>query len=235
MMKTQGIAISIIALFLTISFNALVSAAEPIKPTVDQTFDFEKEAKIQEIKNLSLHEVFTTLCAQDFIIDEAFMHKAIYTAFAYRKEEAVAYAMGYLGTNQDTTTGAGLEASRDRLYVAKTILQVFPQLSASSMVNTYPNSNAVTKGNIIRAAGIIAGGEAIRSLLIQALDDKTFCEEINPEVFGDPLRICDVAYNQLVLRYKIKNALRTIGTGHSIETRDGHIQLLKSRLSEADS
>lgn len=232
-MKKQCTAISMIALFLTISFNALVSAAEPAEPTVDQTLDFDKEAKIQKIKNLSLHEIFTTLCAQDFIIDEAFMHKTIYTAFAYRKKEAIAYAMGYLDTNQDTTTGAGLEASRDRLYVAKTILQVFPKLSASSMVQAYPHSNAVTKGNIIRSAGNIAGGEAIRNLLIQALEDKTFCEEISPEGFGDPLRICDVAYNQLILRYKIRNTLRTIGTGHSIETRDDHVQLLKSRLSRS--
>ena len=113
-MKSQAIAFSIIVLFLTSSLNTLAFGAEPTRPIVDQTFAFEKEEKIKEIKDLALPDVFTALCARDFIIDEAFMYKAVYTAFAYRKEEAVAYTMDYLGTNQDTTAGAGLEASRDR-------------------------------------------------------------------------------------------------------------------------
>lgn len=44
------------------------------------------------------------------------------------------------------------------------------------------------------------------------------------------MRICDLAYNQLVLRYRLKNVLRTIGPVHRIETQDSHIEILKGKL-----
>jgi hypothetical protein len=53
------------------------------------------------------------------------------------------------------------------------------------------------------------------------------CEETLPESLGDPLRLCDVAYNQIVLHFEIQNALRTIGTVHKIEIRDYHIDKVK--------
>ncbi len=76
----------------------------------------------------------------------------------------------------------------------------------------------------------MAGGDVIRLLLIEALDDDTSCEDRLPETVGEPLRICDVAYNQLVLRYNIKGVLRTIGTVHNLEAREYHIQKLMDLL-----
>ena len=45
--------------------------------------------------------------------------------------------------------------------------------------------------------------------------------------WANPLRVCDVAYNLIVLHYGIQNVLRTIGTVHRIEVRDYHIDKLK--------
>ncbi len=42
----------------------------------------------------------------------------------------------------------------------------------------------------------------VRSILTNALDDKQFCEEELPDSMGDPLRVCDVAYNQIVLHFR---------------------------------
>ena len=50
------------------------------------------------------------------------------------------------------------------------------------------------------------------------------------ETVGEPLRICDVAYNQLVLRYNVKGVLRVIGTIHKIDVRNYHIEKLKALL-----
>jgi hypothetical protein len=66
-----------------------------------------------------------------------------------------------------------------------------------------------------------------RSILKEALEDKSVCEETLPETLGDPLRVCDEAYNQIVLHFGIQNVLRTIGTVHKIEVRDYHIDKLK--------
>jgi len=98
------------------------------------------------------------------------------------------------------------------------------------LVSLYERGDAVTKGNIIQAAGNMAGGGEIRKLMIRALDDTSAYEEENPDSPGEPLRICDVAYNQLVLRYTITNVLRTISPLHSIATRDYHIAILKGML-----
>ena len=68
-------------------------------------------------------------------------------------------------------------------------------------------------------------------LLIQALDDKSVYEEENPEV--PSAYLCAsvmLAYNQLVLRYKIRNVLRTISPAHRIEDRDYHIGVMKGML-----
>jgi hypothetical protein len=98
------------------------------------------------------------------------------------------------------------------------------------LVSRYGESGTVTKGNIIQAAGSVAGGQEIRRLLTQALDDSSVYEEENPDAIGSPLRICDLAYNQLVLRYNIRNVLRTISPSHSIKNRDHHIGILKGVL-----
>jgi hypothetical protein len=67
-----------------------------------------------------------------------------------------------------------------------------------------------------------------RYVLMNALEDKSVCEENFSDSVGEPLRVCDVAYNLIVLHYQVKDVLRTIGTVHRIEVRDYHIDLLKS-------
>jgi hypothetical protein len=94
----------------------------------------------------------------------------------------------------------------------------------------YPQADESINVNIINAAGAIVSDPGIRSMLIKALDDKYMTYDDNPELVGEPLRICDVAYNQLVLNLKVKGVLRTIGTGMPVETRDYHIGVLKTKL-----
>jgi hypothetical protein len=99
------------------------------------------------------------------------------------------------------------------------------------LLELYANSPPLIKGNVIRVLGEMAGSVEIKTALINALDDTSVCGREDPEESGIPLRICDVAYNQLVLRYKIKGVLRTIGTVHTIEQRDYHINLLRELLA----
>lgn len=227
-MKHKRIAISILTVSFLVFLNAVVGAEEPTRPAVDNTFDSKKEAKIQELTSLSIKEAFNRLKGIDFFVNKDLLHKAIFTAFKYRSKEARDFAINYLKLPVKEIIGGKLVSRGDDFYVAKKILHIFPD--KDSLFELYRNGDAVTKGNVIRVAGKMAGGQAIRSLLIEALEDKTFCEERCPEMLGKPLRICDVAYNQIVLRYMIKNVLRTIGTVHRIEIRDYHINILKSRL-----
>jgi len=78
----------------------------------------------------------------------------------------------------------------------------------------------------------VAGGQEIKHLLIEALDDVASYGELAPDDMGEPLRVCDMAYNQLVLRYSIRNVHRTIGPGNIIETRDQLIDILKGVIQK---
>ena len=113
---------------------------------------------------------------------------------------------------------------------AKSILEAFPDESVPALRALYRRGDALTRGNIVRSSGGIPGGDAVRDLLVGALEDKSFCEAASPESVGEPLRVCDAAYNQLVLRYRVKGMLRTIGPAHRVEIRDYHIGILKTKL-----
>ena len=230
MKKHKGVAVAILAACLVVSMMAFARADEPKKPVVNHTFDALKEARIQELPNLPLSTAFEQLKGIDYFVNEPFLHKGIFTAFEFRKKEAIDFAINYLKLPVKEMIGGKSVSRGDDFHVAKKILHVFPDEAVDSLLELYSTGDAVAKGNVIRSSGKMAGGQAIRNLLIEALDDKTFCEERYPEILGEPLRICDVAYNQILLRYMIRNALRTIGTAHRIEIRDYHIDILKSRL-----
>ena len=230
MIKDKKNTIAILTVSFLVFLNAVVGAEEPTRPAVDNTFDSKKEAKIQELTSLSIREAFNRLKGIDFFVNEDLLHKAIFSTFKYRRKEAIDFGINYLKLPVREIIDGKLVSRGDDFYVAKKILHVFPDGAVDSLLDLYSTGDAVAKGNVIRVAGKMAGGQAIRSLLIEALDDKTFCEERYPEILGEPLRICDVTYNQIVLRYMIRNVLRTIGTAHRIEIRDYHINILKSRL-----
>jgi hypothetical protein len=226
------------AIILVISFLALlitsVNAAEPRRPDVNHAFDFEKEAKINEVSGLTPEEALERLKGVDFLTDEDLLHKAIFKTFEHRKAEGIALALGYLGSPVMEIKNGKLVDRTGDFYVAKKILEVFPGGSVDKLLKLYKKGDAVTKGNVIRASGNIAGGLRIKNLLINALDDKTFCEKKDLEMEGERLRICDVSYNQLVLRYNVENVRRAIGNIDTIKVRDSHIDILKKRLEALD-
>jgi hypothetical protein len=230
----MGIISKALAPVLTFCFAVLpvlsAYAAEPERPDVNTIFNIEREVEIEEIAGLSPGKTFNRLKEIDFLINDSFLSRAVFKAFHKRKTEGIVLALASLRSPVFEKKNDALISRTDEMFIAKRILEVFPEESAAGLWEFYRNGNAITRGNVIRASGQVAGGRAIADLLISALDDKDFCEEEIDEVPGMPLRICDVAYNQLVLRYKIRDVLRTIGTTYKLETRDYHIAILKDLL-----
>jgi len=223
-------AVIILSLSILIVPFVSVSAFEPQRPKVNHVFDFEKEAKINDVVNLPTQKAFEKLKDMEFFINDNLLHKAVFKTFTNRKGEGINLALNYLKLpEREIINGKSVDRTND-FYVVKKIFEVFPEESVNKILKLYKNGDAVTKGNIIRASGNVSGN-AIRKLLIKALNVKTVCEVEYPEMDGEPLRICDVAYNQLVLRYKVKDVLRTIGNGYKLEIRDYHIGILKSKLT----
>lgn len=207
---------------------ASASAQQPAPSIVNYTFDARKEAKIAQLQGLHVAAVFNRLKSADFRINETFLNKAAYLAFQNRRQEAVAYAMKHL-TGPRLIPERGSVSRNHDFALAANIVQMFPGEAVDGLLELYDRSDPVTKGNLIFVFGKMSGDQAVENLLIEALDDKAVCEEQEPDI-GEPLRVCDVAYNQLVLRYRIQDVLRSVGSSYDIETRDYHIDILKSRF-----
>lgn len=129
----------------------------------------------------------------------------------------------------DIVDGVRVKRMKD-FHIAKKILHQFPEISCEQLLLFYYCGSPSTKANVILAAGGLADQQQIYDMLINALDDKTVCENDKSEFDGEPLRICDLAYNQLVLNLQITGVLRTIRTDQNIDQRDYHIDMLKKQL-----
>jgi hypothetical protein len=230
MKKVHKIGIVLLTILLGMFLMTSVNAKEPTRPEIKKIDDPKKVVKINEVKSLPIDEAFNRLKGNDFFLDNDLLDNAVFESFKDRKEDALAYSIENLKKPRIELMGGEIADRTLDLFVAKKILQMFPDESLYSLLDMYEHAEAATKVNIIFALGNMEGDPAIRNLLLTALDDKTVWQEENPEMIGEPLRICDEAYNQLVLRYEIENVLRTIGNGHAIEDRDYQIEMLKNML-----
>jgi HEAT repeat protein len=201
----------------------MAHAVEPKRVDVNQSFSPEKEERINRLIDCSVEQVFLKLKSPEFMSEEEYLNKAIHKAFKDRKDEAVEMAMTHVKSRQILKTEEGPE----NLYIAKQVLHVFPGVALESLLDLYSGAGPKVRRNVIYVLGEMAGGKAVKDLLVHALDDTATCEEASAETVGDPLRVCDVAYNQLVIRYRVKGVLRTIGTVHNTEVRDHHIRELR--------
>ena len=218
-----------LAAWCLVSFMKTAVAEEPQKPEVNRSFDTIKEQKINNISIHSPSEAFEELKDVEFLVDEDLLNKAIHKTFRGRKGEGLALSLRELSLPEKKIINGRRVHRVGDIYLAKKFVEVFPDESGPTLLDLYGKGDATTKGNVVRVSGRMAGKIA-RNILITALDDKTFSGQEDPEIDGPPMRVCDLAYNQLVLRYRIKNVLRTIGPIDRIENRDYHINNLKGRF-----
>ncbi len=219
---------------LMISVNAFgVDFKEPNKPNTDKMFDSVKEKKMEEIASLAAEEAFAKLMADDFQCNPEMTYKAIYQAFRSRKAEILDLVQLYLMMPLREVGGGEAENREKEFLLSKRIFETFPEEAAPVLRALYNSGDDVTRGNTIRAAGQVAGGPEVKHLLIEALDDVSTYEEMAPDDMGEPMRVCDMAYNQLVLRYAIKSMHRTIGPGNSPEVRDELRGMLKTMFNKS--
>ena len=221
---------TIAGFFLVFIFSGIVGAKEPSAPNVNKALSPGKEARISQLERGSLKQCFEQLKETEFFLDDDFSSKTAYRCFRYRIESAVQYAIDKLKNNQYTIEGEKVVFNND-LQVAKTVARVFPSHAEVSLLNEYKEGNAQTKANILLVLGSIPGNRAT-SLLVKSLNDQSVYEEPFPGMEGEPLRICDMAYNQLRLRYaeELTDMPRMIGNPDRVEKRDFYIDEMKGRF-----
>jgi hypothetical protein len=225
MTRSKTIVICLLAGFIFFAPGS-ARAQEPANPDLEQTFSPAKEKKIDQLAAMDIPAVFSALRSAEFLGEEAYLNKAIFTAFNHRSEQAAQFALRHVRSTQAEKSPTGPQD----FYIAKKTLQLFPDQALESLLDLYSSGGPKVRKNVIEVSGQMSGEPAIRAMLVNALNDESFCEDEQPESIGEPLRICDVAYNQLVLRYKIKNVQRVIGSIHAIDIRNHNIRILKDML-----
>jgi len=215
-MITRKLSMILLCCFTLCTFITHVDAREAMVDPV-------KDAKIKQLNNLSTDDVFQNLKREDFFYDDEFLKNGIIRAFKNRKKGAVRFALSHLKTGKKTRD---VEEAKN-FYVAKKILQMFPDESQGYLAELYSSGDPGMRRNVVHAVAGMRSSDFTRYILTNALEDKSVCEEKFSETVGEPLRVCDVTYNLIVLHYQVQNVLRTIGTVHRIEVRDYHIDKLK--------
>jgi hypothetical protein len=205
---------------------------EPAKPKTDFILEPHKEYEVNRLVREEVDEVFAELKDNTFQNDPRLLRKAIHEAFKDRPQRAVRYALGRVASRAPSKEAIIWNRGASDEAIGRDILKIFPEEAADMLPDVFYAGTPYSRGNLIRAAGTIAGGENVHDLLIDALYDQEFCEPEMPDTAGLPMRVCDVAYNQLVLRYKIPNVLRTIGVSHSISARNYHIDQIKKIMNQ---
>lgn len=218
--------------YLLISFllwAGFACADEPAPPVVDTPFDPETESEMDQLASMPIDQAFKQLANDQYFRDEKALYKAIFKAFKERKKEALDFAAGNLKFPVIEKREGKTVNKNYEFNIAKKMFEVFPDDAIELLTQLYNSGDPITRENVINAAGNVTGTKT-RKLLMDALDDKTHSEQTYPESMGESMRICDDAYNQLVLRYRVKNVLRTIGPVYDVEDRDYHISVLNNLL-----
>lgn len=204
------------------SMAAASAASAPI--------DADMAERISSLNDLPVSQVLDELEDSNYIADDHLMTDAIAESLGNKEEQAVAQALDRIKKFKFKRTGPNAARKNRDFYVSRKVLNFFADISADKLVALYNNKDPFIRGKAVNAAGELSDFKSIRNMLTKALNDKSACQESTPEIIGLPLRVCDAAYNQLVLHLEIENMLRTIGTGHAIEDRDYHIDLLKEKI-----
>jgi hypothetical protein len=195
-----------------------------------QAVSSAQSQRILQIKDLTVPQIFDGLEDPNITADEDLMNIAISTTLEDKQDQAVDEAINRIKTDEMNKADANSYHKATNFYVARHVVNYFADVSANRIVNLYNDKDPHVRGRAVKAGGELSDNKSVKNMLVKALNDKSDSEDNIAEMEGNPLRVCDVAYNQLVLNEDVTGVLRTIGTGLPISDRDYHIDILKQKF-----
>jgi hypothetical protein len=203
---------------------------------VNLSSDSGHQAALTRLPDMDLKQAFRELENKGSYVNRRPMNEseAVLAAFGHRKREAIDLACHYLRLPIEENVEGRIFSRAEEFHVAKSVLQAFPDVGLERLWELYDSTkDAVTRGNIVLVIGGMKDDQRSWELLLAALENKDVYDGNDPEAVGYPLRVCDLAYNQITANYEINDVLRTIGNAHAIHVRDDHINRLKKQLDPA--
>ncbi|NLF15949.1 MAG: hypothetical protein GX595_01645, partial [Lentisphaerae bacterium] len=169
------------------------------------------------------------LQSPDLLADATRLRLAARAGYERRPAAALAMATGVLADLAATPIaedGPTRIRQSEGWAVARAALAAFPEAAVPRLIECYETSDAVTQGLVLQALGAIPDSGTVDEVLLAALEDRQPCARAGGEEFGEPMRLCDVAYNQIVLRHGIRGVQRVLGASHRTAVRDEQIAAL---------
>lgn len=169
------------------------------------------------------------LRSPEYLASAALLRLAARTGYERRPSEGLAMAIGVLTDLAASPLAADARTrttQSERWAVARAVLTAFPEAAVPRLIELYDGGDAVTQGLVLQAMGPIDDDGAVDAVLLAALEDRRPCDRGAGESLGEPLRLCDVAYNQIVLRHGLRGVQRVLGSSHRIAVRDDQIATL---------
>ncbi|BBO77677.1 hypothetical protein DSCW_50940 [Desulfosarcina widdelii] len=211
-----------------------VSAGEAIRHSAGARAAVQKSSLIRRVESLPPSQALEYLTHIEILSDAQLLDQAIHQGFGHRRKQAVVHSLGALRQPINQILADGSVVSRGKLfYVVGKVIATFDEEAVTPLLECYRRGDAITRANVVRVCGDISGDPRIRRLLVEALEDRDFYEDTASEAnaSGDPMRVCDLAYNQIVLHYQVRSVPRMLGRYHRLKTRDRYIGMLKAMMA----
>jgi hypothetical protein len=232
-MKILVILIQVLWIGCFLAHSTPSGADQTDRGRVDLASNSSRQAALARLPNMELKEAFKELGNKQLTVNSPLMNEAVMTAFAHRKLEAIELACQYMRLPMVEKIEGKVFSRSEDFQVARSVLQAFSDAALERLWELYDSTtDAITRGNIVLALSGMEDDPRMWELLLKALENKEVHGGHDPEAEGYPLRVCDLAYNQITAHYEVRDALRTIGNAHAIPVRDYHINRLKEMISD---
>jgi len=130
----------------------------------------------------------------------------------------------------DVVAGRVVDRTRE-VFMARRILKAIGEPALQRLLQLSGTDDPFFKRNMLYALSDFDRREAIE-ILIAALDDRDQCKKVMPETFRRPLRVCDEAYNLLVLKLSPPDLRAPLGQAHTLNQRDERVAAFKAWWEE---
>lgn len=126
----------------------------------------------------------------------------------------------------DVVSGRVIDRTRE-VFMARQVLKAMGEPALQRLLELSAAEDPFFKRNILYALSDFDRQEAI-DILVTALDDRSQCKKVTPETFRRPLRVCDEAYNLLVLKLSPPGLRAPLGQVHTLDQRDERVAAFRA-------
>jgi hypothetical protein len=176
----------------------------------------------------SCESVFEQLKSPEAVADDAYRKQLIHKFFLAEPASSIPFVLKKLWTGPSSHSPQHRQSHEMDCYIVRTILAEMPVEVQEVLVSTKtdtPNQ----KARLLETMGMFKTPLAFDGLR-ESLSDQRL-SNLGAALYGGwPYRVCDIAYNTLILRLRLTDFRAPLGVNHSYAQRNRWIRRLEDWL-----